>query len=96
LTMVLMIGLLTYAVRGIFWATLESCKVPDKVKGLAIGMISLIGYSPDIYLPRLRGYLVDGYGRPGYTIYFGAIALIGVLGALAAWRLKVVVNSRNR
>ena len=49
--------------------------MPDQVKGLAIGGISLIGEAPDIYLPLIRGALVDGIpGRWGYGIYSLAIA----------------------
>jgi MFS family permease len=95
LAVVLLVGLLTYAVRGIFWSTLESCNVSARIKGLAIGAISLVGYSPDIYLPLLNGALLERYpGKTGYSIYFTAIALMGVLGALAAWRLKAIV-ARN-
>ncbi len=96
LAMVLLIGILTYAVRGIFWSTLESCEVPDRIKGLAIGAISLLGYSPDIYLPLINGALLDRYpGKLGYSIYFCGIAFCGLLGALAAWRLKGIVGSRQ-
>lgn len=96
LVMVLTIGILTYAVRGIYWATLESCGVPDRIKGLAIGAISLLGYSPDIYLPLLNGYLLQKYpGKLGYSIYFTGIAVMGVIGALAAWRLRAVVRARE-
>ncbi len=97
LAMVMLIGVLTYAVRGIFWSTLESCNIPSRIKGLAIGMISLIGYSPDIYLPLLNGMLLEHYpGRLGYSIYFIGIALTGVLGAAAAWRLKLIVAAQSR
>lgn len=97
LAMVLTIGILTYAVRGIFWSTLESCNIPNRTKGLAIGAISLIGYSPDIYLPLLNGVLLDHYpGKLGYSIYFSAISIMGVLGALAAWRLRSIVSARQR
>jgi hypothetical protein len=88
LTVVLLIGLLTYAVRGVYWATLDSCNVPDRIKGLAIGVISLIGYSPDIYLPLLNSALLEAYpGRTGYAIYFVGLSVMGLLGALAAWQL---------
>jgi sugar phosphate permease len=90
---VLIIGFLTYAVRGIFWSTLESCKVSNNIKGLAIGVISLVGYSPDIYLPLASGYLFEAYpGKAGYSIYFGSIAAMGFIGAFAAWRLRYLVN----
>jgi len=96
LGIVLVVGFLTYAVRGIFWATLESCDISNHVKGLAIGIISLIGYSPDVYLPLLSGYLLTAFPeKTGYTIYFGIIASMGVLGALAAWQLKRMTSKTN-
>ncbi len=93
LAIVLVIGLLTYAVRGIFWSTLESCQISNSIKGLAIGLISLIGYSPDVYLPLLSNYLFEQYpGKTGYTIYFNIIAVMGLMGAFAAWELRRRVN----
>ena len=95
LPIVLIVGLVTYAVRGIYWATLESCDVPDRVKGLAIGVISLIGYAPDIYLPLIRGALVDRVpGQSGYSIYFLGVAAFGLAGAVAARRLARIAASR--
>ena len=96
LAVVLLVGLLTYAVRGIFWSTLESCSIENRIKGLAIGAISLVGYSPDIYLPLLNGALLERYpGKLGYSIYFTSIAAMGVVGAAAAWWLKVIVARRD-
>ncbi|MGK0442739.1 MAG: MFS family permease [Pseudohongiellaceae bacterium] len=97
LGIVLVIGFLTYAVRGIFWSTLESCNISNKIKGLAIGVISLVGYSPDIYLPLLEGYLLEQYpGKQGYAIYFGGIAAMGLLGAVAAWQLKLIAGQQAK
>ena len=97
LAIVLLVGLVTYAVRGVYWATLERCAVPDRVKGLAVGGISLIGYAPDIYLPLIRGTLVDRIpGQWGYAIYFLAIAGFGVVGATAAFRLARRADGRPR
>jgi len=88
LAVVLLVGILTYAVRGIYWATLESCDVPARIKGLAIGLISLLGYSPDIYLPLYNSALLEAYpGRSGYTIYFLSLAATGLVGVIAAHQL---------
>jgi hypothetical protein len=96
LGIVLIIGFLTYSVRGIFWSTLESCNVSNNIKGLAIGLISLVGYSPDIYLPIINTYLLEQYpGKTGYTIYYNIIAFMGLFGALAAWKLKRMIALRN-
>lgn len=96
LAVVLLIGLMTYAIRGIFWATLDSCGIPVRIKGLAIGVISLVGYSPDIYLPLINGVLLERFpGKTGYSMYFGGIVLFGLLGTLSAWRLNVIVSKRE-
>jgi hypothetical protein len=52
---VLFVGVLTYATRGLYWAIMDSCNVPLRVTGLAIGVISLLAYTPDVYLPQLNG-----------------------------------------
>jgi sugar phosphate permease len=97
LSVVLLVGILTYAVRGIFWATLDSCNIPVRIKGLAIGSISLIGYSPDIYLPLINAALLERFpGQTGYSIYFTGIALIGLLGAASAWRLRILVARQTQ
>ena len=94
LSIVLLTGLLTFGVRGIYWATLETCDVPARSKGLAIGVISLIAYLPDIYLPLINGALLTRFpGNTGYAIYFSGLALFGLLGATAAWRLST--NNAN-
>lgn len=96
LSLVLLIGLATYAIRGIFWATLDSCDIPVRIKGLAIGVISLVGYSPDIYLPLINGALLKQFpGKLGYSIYFGGIVVVGLLGALSAWWLHVLVSRKE-
>lgn len=95
LAVIMAVGLLTYAVRGIYWSTLDRCGVSNNIKGLAIGLISIIGFSPDIYLPLLESYLVSTFpGRLAYTIYFGLIAACGVLGAAAAMQLRQRVSAR--
>jgi len=89
LLIVLMIGLLTYAVRGLYWATLEGCSVPVKIKGLAIGVISMIGYFPEMYLPLLSAPLIEHYPNGlGYKIYYLIISGCGLLGACAAHLLS--------
>jgi len=88
LTAVLLIGLLTYAVRGLYWATLGACNVPNNIKGLAIGIISMIGYFPEVYLPLLSASLIEQYPDGlGYQIYYLTLSIFGLLGAYAAYLL---------
>lgn len=95
IVIVLFIGFTTYALKGLYWATLESLDMPDKIKGLAIGVMSVIGFSPETYLPLINSELLERFpGRQGYVIYFCGIAACGLVGAWAAWRLKKTVSAR--
>jgi MFS family permease len=86
---VLLIGVLTYAIRGLYWTLLDSCGVPLRITGLAIGLISLIGYSPDVFLPLVNGWITERFpGLAGYQFYFSYIAVVAVIGGLAAIALK--------
>lgn len=74
------IGLTTYGLRGLYWSTLDDCGISNSSKGLAIGIISMIAYTPDIYLPLINSALLDAYpGRTGYTLYFLGIAALGLV-----------------
>jgi len=87
---VLVIGYLTYAIKGLYWALLDLCPVPRRIVGLAIGLVSFIGYMPDVLLPLYDGFLSRHYPRNvSFQIYFTSIALCGYLGAalcVVFWR----------
>lgn len=85
---VLVIGILTYAIRGLYWSLLDDCGIPLRITGLAIGLVSLIGYSPDVFLPLVNGWTTEHFpGLPGYQIYFSYIAVVSVIGGVAALAL---------
>ncbi len=87
---VLVIGYLTYAIKGLYWALLDLCPVPRHIIGLAIGLVSFIGYMPDVLLPLYDGFLSRHYPRAqSFQIYFTSVALCGYMGAvlcLVFWR----------
>jgi hypothetical protein len=82
LMIVLTVGLLTYGIRGIFWATLERANVDIRTKGLAIGALSFIGYAPDVYQPWVSARLMEAFpGKLGFDLYYLWAAVFGVVGA---------------
>ncbi len=94
--LVLFIGILTYAVRGLYWSLLDDCKVPPHCAGLAIGLISVLGYAPDVFLPLINGYITQSFaGARGYQLFFGYIAAVALLGAGAAAILKQRLNRKK-
>ncbi len=77
-------SLAVYAMRGIYFALLEEGSVPLAVTATAAGVISAIGYTPDIFMPLLGGLLLDNFpGAPGYRYFFLATAAICVVGLVA-------------
>ncbi|QCP52866.1 MFS transporter [Trinickia violacea] len=94
--LVLFLGVLTYAIRGLYWALLDDCNVPPHIAGLAIGLISVLGYSPDVFLPLVNGYFTQTFpGALGYQIYFGCVAFMALLGAVAALVLRSRLHNRK-
>lgn len=94
--MLLFIGLLTYAIRGLYWAILDICNLPLCVTGLAIGFISLVGYSADILIPQINKYFFDQYGdQLGYQYYYGYTAIIGFIGGFFALYLYYRLKARE-
>jgi MFS family permease len=95
--LVVFIGMMTYAIRGLYWAVLDQCAIPERITGLAIGIISVVGYSPDVLLPLVNGWITQQFpGMLGYQIYFTYILLVGSLGVVAALSLKKRLASRSR
>lgn len=96
IALVLFIGLMAYAIRGLYWAILDACNVPARITGLAIGIVSVIGYSPDILLPLINGWATQHFqGMAGYQLYYAYIAAIGALGFAACLVLKKRIARRE-
>ncbi|WP_338092873.1 MFS transporter [Lampropedia aestuarii] len=83
---IVILGLLTYSVHGLYWAIIDRSQVPARVTGLAMGIISMIGLSPDIFLPMIHSAISHRYpGQLGTQIYFVYIAVCCLLGSLLVW-----------
>ncbi len=76
-----------YALRGIYFALLEENRTPKFLTGAAVGLISLVGYTPDIFFGPISGRILDANpGRVGFQNYFMFLASIAVVGLLmVAW-----------
>ncbi len=76
-----------YALRGIYFALLEENRIPKFLTGAAVGMVSLVGYTPDIFFGPITGRILDANpGLVGHQNYFQFLAAIAAAGVLAtAW-----------
>lgn len=73
-----------FAIRGIYFALLEENKTPPHVTGAAVGMVSLIGYMPEIFFASIAGRILDANpGVEGFHNYFLFLASIMLAGIAA-------------
>ncbi len=87
--LIIISGLFLYVIRGTYWSLLGQSKIDAAIMGTAIGVISFIGYLPDIILPRLNTFLWNTYGNEGgYKAYFIVSMVIGLAGAVVAMIYK--------
>jgi sugar phosphate permease len=82
-----------FALRGIYFALLEDSGIPRQLTGTAVGVISFVGYAPEIYMGPLTGWLirearVDGNVLVGYQRIFTILFALCLAGVLAAWALR--------
>lgn len=74
-----------FALRGVYFALLEESAVPAPFTGAVVGLVSLIGYTPDIFFGAIAGRLLDAApGAAGHRHYFIMLAVIAGIGMLAA------------
>lgn len=60
--------------RGLYFAVPSETGIPVRLTGVANGVISTIGYLPDVFFAKLAGGWLDSYGLDGYNyIWYWAI-----------------------
>jgi len=75
-----------YAIRSLYFGVMQSGKIPLVLTGTAVGLISLVGYTPDIFAGPAMGYLIDSSpGAAGHQHVFWMLALFSFVGGIAAW-----------
>lgn len=85
-----------YALRGIYYALLEEAELPNALTGVAVGLVSTIGYVPDVIIPPLSGWLFDRFpGAAGHRLYFLVQAGVCVVGILATLRFQSLLKPRH-
>ncbi len=74
-----------YAARVLYFAVMQEGKIPLELTGTAVGIISFVGYTPDIFAGPLIGYYLDGMpGKEGHFAVFWMLAVFSVVGLVAS------------
>jgi sugar phosphate permease len=82
-----------FALRGIYFALIDDSGIPASYTGTAAGVISFVGYTPDIFMGPLTGWLIHrargaGDVLAGYQTIFLFLLTMVAAGMLATWAIR--------
>ena len=79
----------TYALRGLYFAIIEETKTPIQFTGTLVGIISVVGFTPDIFMSLFNGYMLgENPTIIEYQNLFTTFTIIPIIGLLAALGFK--------
>ena len=82
-----------YSLRGLYFALFQEADVPLIYTGSAVGLVSVIGYTPDVFMGPLMGVLIDNNpGALGHQYVFGVLAGFALLGMAATFLFQRVIQ----
>lgn len=85
-----------FGLRGVYFALFNEARVPPAVIGTAAGLVSVIGYTPDIFMGPLMGVLTDNNpGAIGHQYLFGALAGFAAIGFVATLLFGWVTSTKQ-
>lgn len=76
--------LAVFALRGVYFALVEESHITLSITGTAVGFISFIGYTPDVFFSSITGRILDAApGAEGFQNYFIVMMGFAFIGLLA-------------
>lgn len=78
-------GMFGLALYGIVFSIAEETRIPAAVMGTAVGIASIIGYTPDFFMATMFGTWLDKFGAGGYRyifLFLMSVCLVGLLASL--------------
>lgn len=77
--------ILNGALRSVVFATMSQVNIPQKYTGTASGVISVIGYLPDVFAYSFCGAIMETFEPvPSYKIIFIALAVCAIFGSFVS------------
>lgn len=93
----LSVGAIISAARGVYFATMAETRIPLYVTGVATGIISVISYSPDLFVQAMYGKWLDDFGLAGYKYIFLFMTVFMVISAISAYLIrKTAVKAQSK
>ncbi len=85
-----------YALRAIYFALIEQSNISRNNTGTAVGVISLVGFTPDVFFAPITGRILDANpGYVGFQNYFLLMFCVSLVGALLIYGLNRLTLSKS-
>ena len=85
-----------FGLRGLYFAIMQEGKVPMAYTGCAVGLVSVIGYMPDVFMGPLMGYLLDqSPGAAGHQHVFWLVSGFALLGLIASYLFACITRAAD-
>ncbi len=89
-------GTFILAVKAMYFAVIDELNINKRLAGTASGLLSIVGYAPEMFAFTLAGSLIDNNpGVLGYHKIFILIGVFSILGLILAFVLKKVNSQYN-
>jgi len=93
---IIIIAMGVYAARVLYFAVFNEGNIPLLLMGTAVGVVSFIGYTPDIFAGPMIGYFLDEYpGEPGQQYVFWILAGFSFIGLIASLLFYRITNRKT-
>jgi MFS family permease len=77
-----------YGIRAIYFAMIHESNIPLNATGAAVGLVSFLGFTPDVFMSLITGFLLDNNpGFMGFRLVFLLLSVLSILGASASYIL---------
>lgn len=84
----------TYSLRGLYFAIIEETKTPIQFTGTLVGIISVVGFTPDIFMSLFNGYMLgENPTIIEYQNLFTIFTIIPIIGLLATIGFRKAIHN---
>ena len=77
-----------FGLRALYFALFEEIRMPVAMTGTAVGIVSVLGFTPDIFVTLVAGLLIDANpGVTGHQHFFMFLSAFAALGVATSYLL---------
>jgi nitrate/nitrite transporter NarK len=81
-----------FGLRGVYFALLEENRTPSYLTGSVTGMVSFIGYTPEIFFAPITGRILDAspglVGHQNYFLFLAGVMAVAIVVVFGLVRLQ--------